>query len=226
MPITFRDSILKVAPRWLANGNVGKVLYAIGVHLDLLGDVVIAGIRKRYPEADSEDAAAAIGRDRKIIRGRDESYETYAPRLRRWLDDHPRRGNPYAMLRQLYAFWAADPRSEISLAYIGPNKSYFSMNAAGEITRIITSAWVPPDWTPSGWARWLLIYAWPDPLDPPIQYGDPGETWGSGRVWGSGLSSQDVADIRRVPRQWGNAHSRGRIMLDDGLGTIVQMSVD
>lgn len=223
MTLTFRDAMHTMLPKWLRNGNIGKVMYTIGLHLDGLGDAAVAGVRRRFPEPSSEDAAAILGHDRKIIRGRDEPWETYAVRLRRWREDHRKRGGPYALLQQLHAFWAQAPFG-ISLLYPGANKTYFSMSTSGVITRAIGTMWTPADFS-TRWSRWLLVYQWPDPLPDPINWGDPGETWGSGRVWGSGLSSQEVSDIRRVPRQWGNAHSRGRIRLMNGLD-ILEISVE
>lgn len=215
--LTFRDTLLAACPRWLRNGDIGKVMYAIGVHLDVLADATTFGIRKRYPEATSEDAAAIIGANRFIVRGRNEPWETYSIRLSRWLIDHRVRGNPYPLLQQLNAYWqGAFP---ISLIYYGTNVRLFNMNTAGAITRTLGDN-VDPN---RGWSNWLLIYYWPDPLPPPEQWGTPGAKWGDGRVWGSGLTPTEVADLRRVPKQWGNAHTRGRIRLQyqgDPLNTI------
>jgi hypothetical protein len=204
---TYRDLMLRYVPRWLRNGAIGKVMYTIGLHLDVLDDATNFGIQRRYPIDISEDAASLLGANRFIIRGEDEPWSSYQVRLRRWLIDHRVRGNPYPLLQQLNAYWGG--AFPISLKYYGTNIRILDMDVGGNIARSIGNN-VDPNF---GVGNWLLIYYWPDPIDPPIEWDTPGETWDNGRIWDSGLTPATIQSLRRVPRQWGNAHTRGRIQL-------------
>ncbi len=221
--LELRTLLLRIIPRWLQNGVIFKVLYACAAQLDALAELAIAGMRKRFPEVESEDVADLLGHDRQIIRGVDEPWSTYAVRLRMWLDAHRSHGGPYALLRQLQAYWAVTP-FVIEIYYAGTvPRRHFSMAVDGTISRDFAL------WSPTGaatrWSRWQLYYHWPTELPPMLEWGAPGLKWGSGRVWGSGLTSDEVASIRRVPRQWGNAHSLGIVTLEDPSGDIATISL-
>jgi hypothetical protein len=164
----------------------------------------------RFPGYYSVESLPVIGRERRIRRGRIETHEVYATRLRRWLDDHRRRGGPYALLAQLHAHFAPD---NFPIALVYRNGRRFAMKADGTVTRDVI-AW-EPDHEPAKWARWWLIYQWPEELLDDGHWGDPG-TWGDGGVWGSSLSPQQVTDLRLVPKEWNAAHCFGRLILVEG----------
>jgi hypothetical protein len=211
---TYRDTIREISPWWLRGRVLGSVLYAIAAQLDVLQDATIAGVKLRFPGAYSYESLPLLGRDRRIRRGRFEADETYASRLLPWLDDHQRRGGPYALLAQLHAHYAPH-NFGIELRYVtGRN---FVMALDGTVTRGDVT-WTPPG-NPAQWARWWLIYQWPDPVDDDGLWGDPG-IWGDGGVWGSNLSPAEVRDIRLVPREWNAAHAIGRITLVSPLKTV------
>jgi hypothetical protein len=201
--LTFRDQLLNICPKWLKSTYIGAVMYAIGIHLDAFADELIEGIQKRWPVDSSEDAAQQFELDRQIDRGIDEPWETYQVRLRRWRIDHRGRGGPYALLNQLHAYWAG--AFNISLHYYGTNTSFFAMATNGAITRSTATD------TSRTCGYWSLTYDWPTPLPAPYTWGTG--KWGDGRVWGSGLTPAQVASLRKVPRKWGNAHSRGYLVL-------------
>lgn len=209
--LNFRDSLVKALPRWLQNGDIGKFAYTAGAHLDALSDALIWGIRKRYAEETSEDAAGALGAARGIVRGPAESWERYLPRLKRWITDHRTRGGAYSLLRQLYDFW----NGEIEMAvmyYSDPGvwqRQRYDLDLDGNITRSFDSI----DDDRFGIGYWLLIYFWPDPLPAIPVWGQVDLVWGEDIVWGSGFTATQIQDLRRVPRQWGNAATRGRVRL-------------
>ncbi len=211
--LSFRDTIRKISPTWLQNGYAERVLYAVGVIADALGDGVVAADKVRFPGVVTSENLPIIGRDRRIIRGRIEPNETYVKRLRRWLDHHRYRGGPYALLEQLFAFYS--PLTfPIELRYASGRR--FVMSTDGTITRG-RIVWSPPG-DAARWARWWLIYQWPDAIPPVSKWGEG--KWGDGRVWGSGLTPQTVRDIRSVPRAWNAGHSIGRITLITPLHTV------
>lgn len=210
--LTFRDAIRKVSPNWLRRGNAERLLYTIGLHLDFLVEATAAAIKFRFPGYYSPESLPYEGRQRRISRGRHETDAGYADRLTRWLDDHRTRGNPITLLRQLHAHFAPN-NFPIELIYASGRR--FMMAADGTITWDDV-AWTPPG-DPEKWARWWLFYHAPQFATPPPNWGEDEATWGSGQVWGSGLSPEDVADLKLVPVAWNNARSIGHlVILDEG----------
>lgn len=214
MLVTFRDTIRKIAPPWLQRDVAEKVLYALAIQIDACADALVAGVKLRFPGVYSDESLPLLGRERRIARGRTETNAVYASRLARWLDDHRRRGGPYALLLQLFAHYAPS-NFAISLVYRSGRR--FSMDTAGAIARDIIA--FSPDSEPAKWARWWLYYAWPDPgLALRIWGVSTPSTWGSDHVWGSNLTPQDVVDLRLVPSEWNAAHCFGRVVLLSGGG--------
>lgn len=186
---TFRDQIRRRSPPWLQHGNAEKYLYALGVHLDALGDALAAGVKSRFPGLYSFESLPYIARERRIVRGRNETDAGFAERLRAWLADHRRRGNPYALLSQLHTFFAPD-NFPIELVYASGQR--YAMDVDGVVTR----SFVPwsPDGNPAKWARWWLFYntdQWA--VTPPTQ--------------------TEIDELRLVPRAWNATHPIGSIVL-------------
>jgi hypothetical protein len=205
--ITFRDSLRRLSPPWLQNGIAQKVLYAMGLHVDAFGDALVAGVKQRLPNVYSDESLPLLGRDRRISRGRNEFTANYAKRLTRWLADHRRRGGPYALLSQLFGFYAAAPFA-LELVYVSGRR--YSLDTAGNITRDDIAPRSLAD--PAKWAQWWLFFHWPTLVPDDGTWGDPGD-WGDGGVWGSSLTGDEVSEIRLVPTTWNAAHPFGTIVL-------------
>lgn len=217
---TFRDAYIARLPRWLRKGSIGKLVYTLGVHADVVAQAAYEAVRKRAAEPNSEDAASYIAAERRIIRGKNETWDNYSARVANYHQDHKRRGNPYVLLEQLYAYWqGAFP---ISLYYQGHNKMGFDLATDGTITRGRGDWWLTGD--DSAWAQWLLVYYWPDPIATDGLWGDPG-LWGDGGIWGVGLGPSEIEDLRAVPRNWGNAHSIGRLRLVDPVDSGIYIDI-
>jgi hypothetical protein len=211
---TWRDALRELCPVWLRGQVGGSILFAAAAILDGLDDAVTTGVKFRYPGIVTTESLPLIGRERRIRRGRFETSEQYADRLIRWLDDHRRRGGPYAMLEQLFAHYQPN-NFAIELRYASGRQ--YLMDVSGVIVRGDVT-WTPPG-DPARWARWWLYYQWPTPIDDDGVWGDPG-TWGDGGVWGSNLTAEEVRDIRLVPREWNAQHAIGRIVLISPLKTV------
>lgn len=184
---TFRDSVKRVSPPWLQRDIAEKLLYSIGLQADAFGDAVVAAVKLRFPNYYSNESLPLLGRERRISRGPTEADATYAPRLNRWLTDHQRRGGPYALLAQLYAYFAP-ANFPIQLVYASGRR--FSMDSAGVVTRD-DIVWAP-DADTARWARWWLFYftdAYPSP------------------------TADEIAELRRVPKEWNAAHCLGTIVI-------------
>jgi len=204
---TFRDAIREISPVWLRGRIGGGILCAIAAELDALSDACVAGVKLRFPRVYGTESLPLIGRERRILRGRLDTDTTYSVRLSHWLDDHRRRGGPYALLGQLHAHFAP-ANFPIQLVYRSGRR--FTMDVAGAITMDVDSAFAP-DANPARWARWWLYYTWPNPVGK-RKWGDGGK-WGEGGVWGSDLTPVEVRDLRAVPREWNAAHAIGWIVL-------------
>lgn len=203
--INFRTRLTQFVPRWLKQTVMYRLIWTIGVHIDVAGDYIIAALRKRFLEPDSFDALSLHGAMRKIPRGPYEPDETYAARLPNWFDVHKRRGNPYALLEQLFLYFQPAP-FPIDLVY--PSGLRFSLAADGTITWGFDG---PTDINPAQWARWTLIFHWPNAFPPNPAW--DGGIWDDGGVWDSELPGTDAAAIRVVPEAWNAAHAIGTIIV-------------
>ena len=113
----FRSTRKFMGPAWLTqNGESELVGYALDVLKDAFVQRAFAGLMVRFPQQDPEgtpgpdDALAAIGRDRRIIRGINEPAASYARRaLSGAIDDWKTAGNPFALMQQLAAYTGAGP---------------------------------------------------------------------------------------------------------------------
>lgn len=149
---TFRDLARKLSPSWLQTGNAEKIIYAVGLQVDALVEALAPAIKIRYPNLYSAESLPIIGRQRRIRRGPNESAESYGKRLRRWLDDHPRRGGPYALLEQLRAYFLP---LQFPMHLIYRSGARYVMNPDGNVTRDIINSELFPQW--ARW--WLLLYS-------------------------------------------------------------------
>lgn len=152
--LTYASGLRRIMPPWLQRRVGGALMEAIGEQIDTLVDRTALSVKVRFPGHDpaaiDEDALALIGRDRKIRRGPAESAETYAARLRGWLDAHRLRGGDYGLLEQLYAYtrgWL-DVRMDV-VAQSGKRRW---IDTAGTITADSIA------WGGDGSDRWARIW--------------------------------------------------------------------
>lgn len=198
----------KLLPSWLVGPETAS--------LSLLADDFIArvklGLIARFPEFAPDDAAlAAIGRDRRILRGINEPAAAYAQRLIRAIDDHPTRGNPFTMLEQLQAYLQAP----CVVRTVDRRGNWFSIDGDGNrSTNMDTSNW---DWdgrSASFWSRfWVIIYPvnGSQPWAPASGWGDS-ELWDDGTgggVWGHSsltigttATRDQAASVWSIIREW------------------------
>lgn len=225
---TFRDGLIKIVPRWLKayGGNAIKLVYTFALHLDALGEALDFGIRARFP-GQQADALSLIGRQRGLLAGPNEPADSYATRLQFWRQTRKRKGNWFALLEQLQAYFAPAGFSVALLqdraALGGPGYRYDLLPGAYMYASDYSAA--PPDsvsmslqpgWNWDGGANpnrfWVLIYValanWPSGA----AYGndgvwsDPG-TVGDGGVIGSTASPVDVGAVKAILTDWTPPHA-------------------
>lgn len=215
----FRNLFYHLAPRWLVEGEGEQVWYSLTATMDIWTERLRQGLYARFPEFAPDDALSALGRDRRIVRGRNESAESYARRLLRFLDDHRVRGNPFALMDQLRAYIGKNVR----IRTVDARGNWFTRNADG--TRSFALAKGNWDWDGSpatSWSRfWVIVYSVAGDLEAPwgrIYWGDPLEWGASGLTWGSTATYDEVRAIRSIVRDWKPQGTRCKniiIVLDD-----------
>jgi hypothetical protein len=207
----FADSILRLCPPWLQRLVSAKLMAGFGDVLDTLASSSAAGVAVRFPTDDVDpDALAAIGRERRIRRGPAEPATTYARRIRTWWDAHRTRGNAYALLGQLWAYWvdALDPKIDV-VAQSGL-RHYIDAGGGGVVTRDAIT------WTgggaQSGWAHlWVFFFVdelWDYVVDESGDYvvTESGDFVIAESLFEGSISETDAEMFRAIPREWSAAH--------------------
>ncbi len=223
-PLRFRTIRQKLGPSWLTSPDTESGL--LGYSLDIIKDAFIErlrlGLLARFPqngpngETAPAAALAAMGRDRRVVRGLEETDVNYALRLKAWLDDRKRAGSPFALLQKL-------------AEYLGPLPSFRTVDVAGnwfsraaDGTETIDLAQDNWDWDSANypdedtsvqrrWSRfWVIIYPnglWFESL---FDWGDgAGSNWGEDiNTWGSTAPQEQVVTVRSIIGDWKPAGTR------------------
>lgn len=172
----WRHSFYKLVPSWLSSGDGEKVLYTIGRLTDGFIERARQSLTARFPTYVGPDGLALLGDERGIIKGRDENLAGYARRLRGWRgrQGHQVRGNPYAMLRQVWNYFGGMKCQEVD-----NSGNVFTTLRDGTESATHGGSWSWDEDT-SWWRFWLKLVPAPD-------QGISG--WGplSGMPWGASL---------------------------------------
>ncbi len=204
--MAFRHIITNVAPPWL-QGYVGsRILYTCGLIFDEIAEFVTQGMQARMPGIGTPTALPYVGRDRKIVRGFDETDDNYAARLPLWLDvdHHKTRGSPYALITQLKGYLAPH---ELRIRTVDNNGTWFSEDEDG--TRYENLAEGNWDWDGgTDWSRfWVILYPqaslWTETVE---MVGDPA-LWGGAvgapvYTVGTTATLNQVQTIRQIVAEW------------------------
>jgi hypothetical protein len=152
--LLFSAALVQKCPPWLQRTFGGPFMRGLGDILDTLVDETVQGVKIRFPVDDGDALAlATIGRERRIRRGPSEAANTYASRIRVWLDSHRTRGNVYALATQLYLYLRAgiNPAFEI----VSAKGNRLSVDTAGAMTRDQLAIWAPS----GGWSNiWIFFH--------------------------------------------------------------------
>ena len=212
----FRISRRFMGPSWLT-GAAGTQFarddgQLIGWTLDVLKDAFAERLRRgllvRFPQQDPlgtagpADALAAMGRDRRIVRGIGETIAAYAKRLLAWLDAWSIAGNPFALMKQLAGYTGPGP----SFRTVDVRGNWFSRDGSGNLSVSLNRAnwdWDGSPYALSRWSRfWVIIY--PNGLwTETAHWGDAGLVWGTpGATWGSTAPSGEANTIQSIITDW------------------------
>lgn len=207
----FRTIRKSLAPRWLTEGDGELVGYSLDLMKDAFLERLRLGLLARFPEngPDGEvapdDALAAIGRDRRILRGLTETSGTYATRLKAWLDTHRSKGTAYTMMGQLSAYLGAGFWFRI----YDVRGNCYTRDVNGVETYTSSTGW---DWDgdTSRWSRfWVVIYptgAWTITAG---QWGDVGLDYDRNAAqWGVDIPREQIQAVRSIVTEWKPAGTR------------------
>lgn len=214
MSVNFSNTHRWMGPRWLVDdgADASRIGASTSLIMDLFMRRLELGLMARLPDyavlGDIEGALAAIGRDRRTLRGLGpEADATYATRLKAAFTDAKRRGSPFALMQKLQEFIAAGS----SFRTVDARGNWFSRSAAGvETYTLNTGNWNWDSTVPSSpqWARfWVIIY--------PGTRWSHSATWGSGQLWGdiektwgTTATPSEVAQVRQIVTEWKPAGTR------------------
>lgn len=165
----FRSILARLVPSWMGNRlgkNVGfKFVWSMFVPLDIAADAVLQGVNDWGPGSPGATPTALplIGQSRGIVRGEAESDESYARRLRAWLDTWEDAGSSQGLALAIQSYLANTPTVRIV------NRAGFWVSVANDGT--ITTATAAWNWDTvsnperSGWWAdlWIIVYPceWP-----------------------------------------------------------------
>jgi len=152
--VTFLKVFKAILPPWLSRTEGTKFFGGIADVIDDHRDRLVAGVKLRLPGLYTLEGIDRIGKERRLRRGPAETSEVFAERLQRWWSDHRLRGNAYALLRQMLAYFVdtLDPPYDV-VSYRGLRHV---MDINGDITRDSIS-WGTDE--TGYWSRvWVFLY--------------------------------------------------------------------
>lgn len=199
-----------MGPPWLTKGEGELVGYSLDLMRDAFIQRLFLGLLCRFPETAPTDALAAIGRQRRVVRGINETAESYVARLLVWLDDRKRQGNPYALMQKLAEYTGPVP----SWRTVDRRGNWYSRAADGTETALLNQA----NWDWDGvlgepkWSRfWVIMYPNGFYDDQTSEWGDSGaQDWGDRDrgTWGTTAPPDQVQMIRALVSDWKIAGTR------------------
>lgn len=196
------------APGFLSDGGPafptigGKLLYVIGLAIDLLLEKTNQGIKARMPTLCDPSALPFIGADRVIPMGPGEPVASYRVRLQRAFQSWQRAGSPRGVMSSVLPMLLPfTPRIRtVSDASIWDTYQI----AESTITPADHTVTIPPNWNwdnegdphpakdpkgslPAWWRWWLIIFS----VAPNYAWCSPGPTIGAGQ-WKIGDGSRSI----------------------------------
>lgn len=218
MAKSFRTLRRFLAPSWLTTGDGELVGYALDLVKDAFVERVRLGLLAQFPqngpngEVAPSDALAAQGRDRRVIRGIDETDAAYALRLLAWLDDRKRTGNPFALLQKLAEYLGTG----CVIKTVDVNGNWFVRDASGNLSFYIAQAnwnW-DGDFSGLNWSRFWVVIHPPSSLwtVSTHNWGDAtGPGWGDetgSTTLGTTATVDQVNTVRAIVKDWKPAHTQ------------------
>lgn len=217
----FRDALTAIVPPWLSDrsklgpttGNVGwRFLWVLVAALDDALEFLFQGLMSWLPGLGTPTALAQIGRTRGLRRGRVETDDAYAARLRGWLDRHPLAGSQLGLAQAVRDYIGGATRVRV----VSRSGLWTTIRTDGTVVTA-TATW---DWdsatNPERAGFWseLFVIIYPTPYaHTPGTLGD-GEKFGDdGLGFGHAAPIDENDALRAEIAQWKAAHSFVRTVI-------------
>lgn len=195
MASTLRELWKRLVPARFARGEGELVGYVLTLLADTTLERLYLGHLARFPQQGPDgtpgplDALTALGRDRGVTWGIDESARSYAYRLTQWLVDARTRGTAFTLMKQLAAYCDWDGSKGCSFRVVDNSGNWFSRSATGvETSSLATGNW-NWDGDAAAWARfWVIIY-------PGTRWVSNAGTWDDYGDWDDAAGTWDSTTI-------------------------------
>jgi hypothetical protein len=208
--ITLRETIESLAPPWLKAYWGQRFKYNVGTMMDTLWGTADQGATARMPGYGTLEALSALGRDRQILRGRNETDDAYILRLQQAVDTWHLAGNPDRLLKQLFAYFSpfnpviryVTAGFDRSYGNLIPVNTYATIGFEDGVAYSYRSGhdynwnW---DGQPNDHRFWIILYII-GPIIQGQQWG--GFDWGDGTTWGSSATADIILDVKAIIKKW------------------------
>lgn len=200
---SFRTLRKYLAPRWLTEGDGELLGYSLDLLKDAFAERARQGLLARFPQQGPDgtpapsDALAAMGRDRRVVRGIDETATAYAARMLRWIDDRKRTGNMFSLMDAVAAYLGP---ATVRLRTVDQRGNWCTREPGGARSYLLDQGNWNWDGTPATqWSRfWLIVYPRGVWTDGSVAWGSGG-SWGeAGHVWGLSATPDEAATLRGI----------------------------
>ena len=213
--MSFRDSILRIAPPWLQAYVGSRLLYIDGILLDSITDWLSSGVKARFPDEAPEDALGYIGNDRSLEQGPAEPVAHFRTRLREAVDTLKNAGGGRTLLSELAAHF--DGIGEPPMRLVSDSSVWHEYNWGTGLTtrtKVTPSNWL---WDLEAgfrwWRGWVIIDSSGGPWGT-YDWDDPDKTWDEPSLtWDSTATPDDVEGVRRIVRRWKPENVDGHIIV-------------
>jgi hypothetical protein len=148
-----RHQMWRLVPWWLRGFYAFRILYAIAVVVDALGDALLAAVKIRFPNLYSTESLSPLGAERRKRRGRNESPESFAARLDAWWDTAKHSGDFCTIAKELAAYYLP---TRVKIEIVSNNGTRYTLGTDGSwVIDSVSWTW---DSHSEYWSRfWVLI---------------------------------------------------------------------
>lgn len=204
--MSFRTLVRDLLPGYLRDDAKGeRVAYSVAVLFDMLVEWTRQGLVARFPGEAPPDGLQHIGADRRIVRGFDESTESYRLRLKAWRQQWRLAGHARGILDAIAGYLTGH---DVIVRIFTDSAAMYQRDAAGVFSHRYDVDW---DWdgTDEWWRYWVYIYAPPSLGWAPGTYGD-GSTFGDDGALtrSSAITRAQKRTIDLLIREWGPRHGK------------------
>jgi hypothetical protein len=208
--IKLENAVLRIAQvRWLTQGRNAAILQSIGKAFDTVLDAIVEGVKARFPGIGPNDSLDDHARERGLVQGPDEPDDVFIQRLGTWLDERKLKGNPYALMRQLQAYFYGH---EFRFRVVNSRAAWYTLNADGTEEYYCPDPYTQPRtwvWDLGNdvwWRYWVIIYPPEGFWETDGDWGDEG-SYGDAGSFGFSATQDQITAIRKIVAAWTPPHA-------------------